>query len=97
MLHIHTGLSICYQQADPSKCRCCPLRVEVMFPEDVFLTSNLGQECYTAFLSVSSLRIWTTMDLNVGLSIGSQMRIHLLLLAPLFEPTQGCHKTVTVA
>ena len=68
-------------------CGCCPLRVKIAFPKDVFLTSNLRQEYCTALPPVLHWELGT-WDLNGGLSTSSKMKSNSHLQALFPSPTR---------
>ena len=95
MTHIWLGLSIHHLQAHPSRWQMLFSQRKDNVPKHLrcFLDNNLGQESGIALLSSLCWEIKPTV-LNGSFSRFKQAKSYLHMPA-FFNPTQGCHKTVT--
>ena len=94
MTHIWSGLSMCHLQAYPSKMQILFSQRKDNIPKRCFPDNNLGQEGGSTLPSALHWESRPTVLIR-SFSRLKQANPYLHILALLFEPTQGCHKTVT--
>ena len=95
MTNIWLGHSTCYLQAYPSRLQKLFSWRKGNVPSGCFLVNNLRQESSIALLPALCQETRPTI-LNGSFSRFKQAKSYLHMPA-LFEPTQGCHKTVTAS